>query len=129
MANIDLFLTSGHSRVVQTALRMFRCFIVTLAVGLSVGDALHMRTIRGTVTDENGMPLSGAVVQLQDKFTLRIRSYVTQKDGSYHFPDLVPDLTYHLRAKYAGIYSKSKRFSKFDSHQVDTIHLTIRLAK
>ena len=87
------------------------------------------RTIRGTVIDETGHVLAGAVVQIQDKTTLQIRSYVTQGDGAYHFADLSPDLTYHLRANYSGISSRSKIVSKFDSHILTVVNLTIRLSK
>jgi protocatechuate 3,4-dioxygenase beta subunit len=96
---------------------------------MGVGDAQQVRTIRGTVTDENGKALPGAVVQLQDTNTFRIRSYITESDGAYHFAELPPDLTYHLQARYAGALSKSRISSKFDSHKVDTVNLTIHLSK
>jgi hypothetical protein len=103
--------------------------IVALVACLGVSNAQQVRTIRGTVRDENGRGLSGAVVQLEDKTTLRIRSYVTEKDGGYHFAELPPDLSYHLRARYAGVFSERKISSRFDTRKEDVVNLTIHLSK
>ena len=88
-----------------------------------------VRSIRGIVTDQTGHPLAGAVVQIQDRTTLQVRSYLTQDDGSYHFEDLYSDLSYHLRASYSGVSSRSKVLSKFDAHKVAAIDLTIEVSK
>ena len=89
----------------------------------------QVRSVRGTVTDQNGHVLAGAVVQIEDRTTFQIRSYVTRDDGRYHFDDLFSDLSYHLRANYSGVSSHSKILSKFDSDRVAVIDLTIHLRK
>ena len=47
--------------------------------------------------------MSGAVVQLKDTKSLQIRSFYTQKDGSYHFAGLSTNIDYELRAEHDGV--------------------------
>jgi len=88
----------------------------------------EIRTIRGTVTDERGQVLVGAIVQLRNSATLQIRSYMTQSDGAYHFEQLSTDVTYKLQAIYNGTSSHSKAVSRFSSRTLVTIHLVIDLS-
>ena len=73
--------------------------------------------------------LAGAVVQIEDRTTLRIRSCVTRNDGAYHFDGLSPDLTYHVGANYSGVSSRTKICIKFDFDTVVVVDLTIHLPK
>ena len=75
--------------------------------------------------DETGRALVGAVVQIEDHATLQIRSFITQRDGTYHFGNLSEDLTYHVRARYQGATSKKHTFSKYSSRKTAVIDLTI----
>jgi carboxypeptidase family protein len=99
------------------------------ALWVLVACGQQIRTVHGTVKDQHGRVLAGAVVQIQDRVTLQIRSYVTGDDGAYHFADLDPDLTYHLQAKYAGISGRARVLSRFASHAMTIMDLTIDLAK
>ena len=86
-----------------------RCIsLVAFALWVFVACGQQFRTVRGTVKDQQGHLLAGAVVQIEDRVTLQIRSYVTQDDGAYHFGDISADLTYHLQAKYAGVSGRAK---------------------
>ena len=102
---------------------------LAFALWMHVAGGQEVRSVRGTVTDQDGHLLAGAVVLIQDRTTLRVRSYVTQEDGSYHFEDLFADLSYHLHANYAGVSSHSKILSKFDSDRGAVIDLTIHVRK
>jgi carboxypeptidase family protein len=104
-------------------------WVLALVLWVLGAGGQQVRSVRGTVTDQNGHVLAGAVVQIQDRTTSQVRSYVTQEDGSYHFEDLFSDLSYHLRANYAGVSSRSKILSKFDSDQVAVIDLKIQVSK
>jgi hypothetical protein len=101
--------------------------IVVLVLWIVLACAQEARSVRGTVKDNKGHFLGGAVVQIEDRTTLRIRSYVTRNDGAYHFDGLSPDLTYHVRANYSGVSSRTKTCSKFDSDRVVVVDLTIHL--
>ena len=70
----------------------------TVCVFVAYGQ--QFRTVRGNSL-RTGMVhvLVGAVVRMEDRTTLHIRSYVTQDDGAYYFGDLSADITYHLRER------------------------------
>jgi len=88
-----------------------------------------VRSVRGIVTDQTGHALARAVVQIEDRTTMQVRSYITQNDGYYHFENLSSDLSYHLRATYSGVLGHSKLLSKFDGDKEAVLDLTIRLSK
>jgi hypothetical protein len=84
------------------------------------------RSVSGTVTDQNGNPVKGAVVLIENTALLRIRSYITQTDGKYHFTGLYWDVDYRLKAKYDGVKGPTKTLSQFDSHDDKVINLKVR---
>ena len=86
----------------------------------------NVRSVQGTVSDEAGNPISGAVVQLENMKTLQIRSYIAQGDGSYHFYDLSGDINYELRAQANGLTSASKSVSVFNSRKVVKLNLKLK---
>jgi Carboxypeptidase regulatory-like domain len=83
------------------------------------------RTVHGLVTDPYGLILRGAVVRIENTATLWVRTYITQKDGSYHFHGLDPNVDYKLTATFKGATSSEKTVSRFDSHQVVRIDLHV----
>lgn len=58
-----------------------------------------MRSVSGVVTDKRGNALRGAAVQLENNTDMSIRSYITAKDGRYHFERLNGNDYYTLKAK------------------------------
>ena len=88
-------------------------------------SASSRRSLTGTVTDEAGTVLKGAVVQLKNRLTLNIRSYITQSDGLYRFHGLHPDIDYEVKADYQGRSSHSRTLSRFDSKSNVRIDLQI----
>jgi hypothetical protein len=84
------------------------------------------RSVRGTVTMEDGSPVEGAQVQLKNTKNLQIRSYVTQKEGTYFFHGLTPDVDYEVKAQYNGVWSSPKTVSSFDSRKDVTLDLKIK---
>ncbi len=75
------------------------------------------RTVQGIVTAEDGALAVGAEVQLKNTKNLQIRSYVTQKEGTYFFHGLAPDVDYEVKAQYHGVWSEVKTVSSFDSRK------------
>ena len=109
------------------------CKLLSATIGLLVllsADAFgqEARAVRGTVTDERGQVLVGAIVQLRNNVTLQIRSYITQSEGEYHFEQLSTDVTYRVQAVYKGMYSLSRAVSRFSSRAIKTIDLVIDLS-
>ena len=88
-----------------------------------------IRVVEGVVLDQYSHPVAHAAVQLENDWTLQIRSSITQADGKYHFAGLDGDYNYQLTAEYDGLRSHVRKLSKFDSSQQPKIDLTIRFAK
>lgn len=82
--------------------------------------------VSGIVTDQNGNPVKGAVVLIENTALLRIRSYITQSDGMHHFAGLYWDVDYRLKAKYNGAKGPAKTLSQFDSREANVINLRVR---
>jgi Carboxypeptidase regulatory-like domain len=83
------------------------------------------RTVQGVVTAADGTLAAGAEVQLKNTKNLQIRSYVTQKEGTYFFHGLAPDVDYEVKAQYQGVWSAVKTVSSFDSRKDVTRDLRI----
>jgi carboxypeptidase family protein len=87
------------------------------------------RTVQGTVTGPDDQMVNGAVVQLKNLKTLQIRSFITQKDGAYHFNELSSDVDYELRADYSGESSSPKELSSFDNRKEAILNLKLNPKK
>jgi len=83
------------------------------------------RTLQGLVTDKDGNPAAGAVVQLKDLRTLQIRSFITKDDGAYFFSGLKVDDDYQVKADWKGLTSDSRRLSVFDSRKAPSLNLRV----
>src|ERR1700735_1833308 len=75
----------------------------------------EFRSLTGVVVDNRGNLLPDCVVQIENANTLEVRSYITDKTGSFHFNQLFTDVDYTLRAKYRKVWSPPKTLSKFSS--------------
>ncbi len=104
---------------------LFGCF--SLAAPATICAAFARRTISGQVSDQRGTPLKGAVVQLKNPVSRRIRSFMADAQGRYRFGGLDPNLEYELRATYRKVWSETKRVSRFDTQLTITIDLVISL--
>ncbi|HEX4770069.1 MAG TPA: carboxypeptidase-like regulatory domain-containing protein [Bryobacteraceae bacterium] len=85
----------------------------------------NTRVIEGTVSSANGSPVANASVLLKDTKTLQVRSYITDKDGKYHFYGLSTDVNYQVRAQADTMTSSTKEITVFDSHKVRKIDLKL----
>jgi hypothetical protein len=105
--------------------RTVRLWALLLLVWLPCMPQLETRSVSGIVTDKRGNTLPGAAVQLENTETLEVRSYLTTKDGLYHFSGLRDDIDYTLKAKYRNYWSKPKTLSKFNSSKQAKVDLII----
>lgn len=87
------------------------------------------RLLTGQVMDRADAPLSNAVVYLKNTKTLGVKTYITDTNGNYRFPELSPDVDYQVYAEYNGAKSDTKTLSSFDSRQRPTINLRVDAAK
>jgi hypothetical protein len=133
----DISCHPGIERRPQERQDCFRMILVHRKPGLAVladilllvlwpPDGNRPRAVQGKVLAPNGEELKGAVVQIKDTRTLWVRSYISEKDGSYQFVGLNPDADYEIFAKYRGRSSSTKTVSQFDSGQLVKIDLVIK---
>ena len=72
------------------------------------------RFLKGTVVDESGKPLEGALVTLTNTKSNEKTTFITKKDGRYNFADLSFTIDYGLQAKYKNQESASRKLSQYD---------------
>lgn len=92
----------------------------------STSGSSTMRSVEGVVTGPDGEPVAGAVVLLKDSKTLQVRSFITLKDGTYHFYGLSRDISYDLRAEHGKESSGSKTVSSFNDHAKIKVNLKLK---
>ena len=83
------------------------------------------RNVQGTVSAADDSPIDGARVYLENTKTLQVRTFYTQKDGSYYFHELSPDVDYKLRAEFEGAASPTKTLSSFDTRKDAVMNLKL----
>jgi hypothetical protein len=66
---------------------------------------------------------------LKDTRTLAVRTYISNKDGSYQFGGLAPNQDYELYADYQGDRSSTRTLSSFDSRTQPNINLHVNVKK
>lgn len=93
------------------------------------GQDANVRSVEGVVRDASDAVVDGAVVQLKNTKTLQVRSFITQKDGTYHFHGLSTNVDYELKADYQGASSGTKTLTSFDSRPQAVINLKLEPKK
>lgn len=88
--------------------------------------AASERPVSGFVTDADGKPVTGAIVQLKNTRTLQVRSFITREKGDYYFAGLSKDVDYELKAQLEGHTSAAKTLSSFDPKEQPVINLQIK---
>jgi hypothetical protein len=84
------------------------------------------RPLKGVVTDADGNPVAGAVVQLKNTRTLQVRSFITKDKGEYFFAGLSKDVDYEVKAQFSGKASTPRRLSTFDTKPEPVINLELK---
>ena len=99
--------------------------------GTSSSDGSHKatrvtsRTLTGAVLDKSDKPIANAVVYLKNTKTLAIKTYISQNDGTYRFPELSLNADYDVYAQKEGKKSNTKTLSQFDDRPKPNINLQI----
>ncbi len=84
-----------------------------------------MRALAGHVVGSQNEPLEKAIVYLKNTKTLAIKTYISDPDGGYRFPALMPNIDYEVHAELNGEHSDTKTLSGLDTRkQLDvTLHI------
>ncbi len=72
------------------------------------------KSLRGTVTDEAGKPLGGALVTLLDTKTKEKKTFITKNDGHYNFDGLSFTIDYEVAAQFKDEHSELRKLSQYD---------------
>lgn len=88
-----------------------------------------IRSLQGIVSLPDESPAEGAVVKLKNLKTLQVRSYITQKDGKYHFQNLSTNIDYEVNSDYKEFSSSTRTLSVFDSRFEAIINLKLEPGK
>jgi hypothetical protein len=89
-------------------------------------QAAVARPVSGFVTDADGKPVVGAVVQLKNTRTLQVRSFITREKGDYFFAGLSKDVDYELKAQASGHTSPTRTLSSFDTKAQPVLNLQLK---
>ena len=84
------------------------------------------KSVSGIVTDAEGNPVPGAVIQLKNMKTLQVRSFIAKDKGDYTFTGLSTDVDYQLLAQANGKQSAPRTVSTFDSHTQVVINFQVK---
>jgi Carboxypeptidase regulatory-like domain len=96
--------------------------VLSLAIALPApaqdqkGD-LQLRTIHGTVVDQNENPVPSSVVYLLNVKTQSVKTYIADQAGTYRFSGLDPNVDYEVYAEHGNMTSSSRTVSSFDSRR------------
>jgi hypothetical protein len=89
------------------------------------GDDENVRSVQGAVRDNTDQLVEGAVVKLKDTKTLRVRSFITQKDGVYRFHGLSTNVDYQIWADHQDMTTDQRTLSVFDSRRQAVVNLKL----
>ncbi len=128
---------SGSPRLLSTTkavrlhMRRVGLWIALLAVfaalaPLAGAQNFGLRTLNGKVLGAQDAPINGAIVYLENSRNNDIKSYISEKDGTYHFADLSSDTDYTLWASFKGKKSSTKTISSFDTRKQVYIDLHVK---
>jgi len=86
----------------------------------------HTRVLTGRVFGRQDQPLAKAVVYLKNTKSLVVKTYISDNDGTYRFPNLSPNVDYEVYAEYQGGRSDTKTLSAFDNRKLANITLRVK---
>jgi len=112
--------------VIRSAFVSLAALLIVAVFAPAFAQSSAPKSLQGKVLGSGDVPLSGAIVYLQDSKTNTIRSFISTSDGSYRFGQLASDTDYQVWAQYKGVKSATRTISSYDSRKQVTIDLHIK---
>jgi hypothetical protein len=84
------------------------------------------RPVSGVVTDADGNPVAGAVVELKNSQTKKVLSVITRDKGEYQFSGLSKNVDYQLTATLKDHSSAPHTLSMYDPRTKPLVNLQIK---
>lgn len=95
----------------------------------SKGRDPNFRNLEGLVTLPDGTPAANAVVQLKNRKTSAVRSFITPESGKYTFQNLSSHIDFELQAIFKDLSSPRRTLTVFDTRLDAVINLKLEDAK
>ncbi|MBI5083616.1 MAG: carboxypeptidase regulatory-like domain-containing protein [Acidobacteria bacterium] len=89
----------------------------------------NTRNVSGLVSLPDGSPAVGAVVQLKNRKSLQVRSFITQTSGKYQFQNLSTGADYELKAEFKDLASSTRTLTIFDTRLDAIVNLQLEPKK
>jgi len=118
------FLVPARRRCAGMALLAALLLMVALPAGRA--QDFGLKNLQGKVFDAENAPINGAIVYLQNSRNNDVKTFISEKDGTYRFAALSADTDYSLWAAYHGKKSSTKTVSSFDTRKQVYIDLKIK---
>src|SRR6202166_3666691 len=106
---------------------MLTAVLSLLSIGLLQGQTAVTGGIEGNVTDSSGAAIVGATVEATDVLDAVTRDTVTNGDGAYRFPSLIPG-TYSVAIKKAGFATFTREATRIDAGIIYRVDAKLPLA-
>jgi hypothetical protein len=106
---------------------MGKCFLLLFILGTSlpVFGQSNFGVVTGTVTDAQHLPVAGAAIQLTAASTGAIRRVVTNQQGLFDAPALLPD-DYELRTEAQG-FAVARQLVRLEVGQKLAVEITLNV--
>jgi hypothetical protein len=85
-----------------------------------------LKNLQGKVYDASDAAISGAIVYLKNSRNNDVKTFLSEKDGTYRFAGLSADTDYTVWAAWHGQKSPTKTVSSFDTRKQVFIDLKVK---
>ena len=86
-----------------------------------------LRTVHGSVVDNNDNAVPTSVVYLLNVKTQDVKTYIADDAGNFRFSGLDPNVDYEIHAEHGDLTSSTRTVSSFDSRR--DIALNLKLSR
>lgn len=106
-----------HLRCTSLAITLLAIVALVLVAPRASAQDFGVKQLQGKVFTAQDSPIGGAIVYLQNSRNNDIKSYISDKDGAFHFADISADTDYTVWAAFQGKKTPTKTVSAFDSRK------------
>jgi hypothetical protein len=107
-------------------MKRFRLVLFLLGLALPAYGQSNFAALTGVVSDQQHLPVAGATVQLTAANTGAVRRLVTNQDGHFEAPALLPD-DYELKVESVG-FATAKQSLRLEVGQKLSVDITLAVA-
>jgi|ERR1700683_106432 len=87
----------------------------------------QLRTVHGSVIDQDQAPVANSVVYLKNMKTQAVKTHIADESGTYRFTGLDPNVDYQIHAEHGDMVSPDRAVSSFDNRK--DMEIILKLGK